>query len=147
MDSEEFMAVRSKFDQLCTTILEDKGLAYGREDQTAAQDRLGNFKRAAEDCGADPLQVCLIFMVKHVDSLCTWVTQMGTKRPDAFYPMAGGELIELRMADIRNYMDLMFALTIDRAKAAKASRDTSFPGAGTAGDLVDKFVSPPEEER
>lgn len=129
MDSEEFMALRDTFDRLCEGILEDKGKGYSREEQIAAQDRLGNFKRAAEACGADPLQVALIFFMKHVDSLCTWVTDMAAMRPDVFLPESAGEPIELRLADLRNYDELLLGLVVERAKQSAVTKEPGYRGA------------------
>ena len=103
MKAEEFGQVRRSLNTYCEGILGVKGAAYARDEQFAAADRLGNFKRTAEAVGADPLQIAGAFLMKHIDSLLTWVT--ATTDPSnlqAFIPNSGGERIEGRCADARH---------------------------------------------
>ena len=151
MRSEEFDQVRQRLNDYCEGILGVKGQAYARDEQLAAQDRLGNFKRTAELIGADPLQVAAIFLMKHVDSLLTWVTEMSDKSslramitssaPDlGFIYQAGGEPIEGRFADARNYVDLMFGLAVERAERVAEGEDVDeVEGLGHATKFISTF--------
>lgn len=116
MKADEFDQVRERLNADCEEILRVKGAAYARDEQLEAADRLGNFKRTAEVLGIDPLQVASIFFLKHVDGLLTWVTNMCKEPPPSFLPRTGGESIEGRFVDGRNYLDLLFGLAVERAQ-------------------------------
>lgn len=73
-----------------------------------SQDRLANFKRGADLTGATPLQVCLIYLSKHYDSIATYIRDesFGIERPRS-------EPIEGRIDDMINYCFLMKGLIKD----------------------------------
>ena len=105
MNSLDFLHHRANLNDLCETILDTKGLAYSQE--AATNDRLGNFKRAAKKYGVSPLVVVGIFLDKHLDSIATWIREANLGAPAAY---VGGEPIEQRIADARNYLDLLYAV-------------------------------------
>lgn len=113
MRSDEFFKVRRQLDDLCVKVLDAKGLAYAQE--AVSHDRLGNFKRSAEFLGCTPLQVAGIFMMKHMDSLQTWVREASeAARVGGPVPSyVGSEPIEQRFVDLRNYIDLLFAIMVE----------------------------------
>lgn len=154
MRSKEFDQVRERLNDYCDGILGIKGEAYARDEQLEAADRLGNFKRTAEGVGADPLQVAGILLMKHVDALLTWVMEMSEgpsvirafvtsaspSSPPPFVLTAGGEPIEGRFADIRNYVDLMFGLAVERAQQVADREDVDeVEGPGPASKFVAVF--------
>lgn len=145
MKYDEFKTVRGRLNVLCETILNVKGDAYARDAQLAAEDRLGNFKRTAELVGVDPLQVAGIFLMKHIDSLLTWVTE--TSDPQVFFiPEAGGESVEGRFADARNYVDLLFALAVEQARKTLNDHTASEDEKMAASRLWCEFGVDPEGE-
>lgn len=114
MDTTEFLKVREDFNKLCEEILTAKGESYAREDMAA--DRLGNFKRTAAYVGCDPLQVAFVFFMKHIDSLSKWITEVSRLDVLQHAPSSsGGESVMSRMADIRNYIDIIEAIADERA--------------------------------
>lgn len=54
-------------------IMTDKGESYSGVKAGEEKDRLSNFKRIAEDMELSPLQVWLVYFLKHVDSVKTFV--------------------------------------------------------------------------
>lgn len=69
-----------------------------------SDDVLANFKRVAESSGMTPAQCCLVYMLKHVDSVSSYITN-----PDI--PQAEG--IMGRFADLHNYVCLCLALLVE----------------------------------
>jgi len=95
------------FDQLFKEerqLMQDKGTEY----TISSDDKLENFKSVAKRNGLEPLQVCKIYLDKHLDSISNFV-----KRRRTF----SGESIRGRVKDARNYLILLLALIEeDRAK-------------------------------
>lgn len=131
MNSEEFLRYRSELDGLCTEILGVKGEAYAHEGTSG--DRLGNFWRAARKFDVSPLVVIGIFLSKHLDSIVSWIRESNVDRelpPDSY---VGGEHIEQRIADARNYLDLLYAmyceiLDFGEPPASRSGRTNASPG-------------------
>ena len=80
----------------------------GREYTINDRDKLKNFKHIAERVKLRPLQVAMVYLLKHVDSLTNYVNE-GVE--------SSNEPIEGRLMDIRNYCLLIGALI-------KESKDT-----------------------
>lgn len=106
MDTNRFFEVRAELEDLARNVLDQKGIAYAQE--AVSQDRLANFKRSAKFYGVSPFQVLGIFMAKHLDSLQTWIREASEGGP--IPAMVGGETVEGRIVDIRNYLDLLYAM-------------------------------------
>lgn len=99
MDSKTFSAVVKAAMRDASEILELKGnnYAYG-------EDRLANFKRAAEKSGISPLQAWNVYFVKHLDAIHSFI--QGKWRND-------GEPIDKRFEDAINYLLLGLALVYE----------------------------------
>lgn len=103
MKSVRFMAARQTLDDKCFAVLEDRGPQYAGPGNG---DRLANFKLIAGLLGnfkvnpADPKTVLVIYMLKHIFSVLSYLG--GTPE--------GQEKLEGRLVDIRNYVDLLYAL-------------------------------------
>jgi hypothetical protein len=54
-------------------IMTDKGTSYSGVKDGEKKDRLANFKRIAADMDLTPMQVWLVYFLKHVDSVKTFV--------------------------------------------------------------------------
>lgn len=104
MNSKDFMNARAGLNSKCNEILEDRGPAYAGANEQG--DRFANFKLIANLFGNfdvnpnDPKAVLMVYLLKHVFSVLAFIGQ-GTE---------GDEKIEGRLADIRNYVDLLYAL-------------------------------------
>jgi len=110
MKSKDFLAARLTFNRKCLDVLEDRGPQYAGPDEG---DRLANFKLIAGLLGnfhvnpADPKTVLVVYMLKHIFSVLSYLG--GTPE--------GQEKIEGRLVDIRNYVDLLYALLQEDADA------------------------------
>lgn len=96
MNANEFREFRDTFNVKCEEALRLKGAAYVR----GAEDRLANFKRAAEAVGVPPLTAWAIYFQKHVDAIMFYV-KTGKEGPEG---------VEENLKDARNYVDLGLAL-------------------------------------
>jgi len=103
MKNKDFLAARLTFNRKCLDVLEDRGPQYAGSDDG---DRLANFKLIARLLGnfhvdpSDPKTVLVVYMLKHICSVLSYLG--GTPE--------GQEAIEGRLVDIRNYVDLLYAL-------------------------------------
>ena len=96
--------LRDEFETLLDAMIaEEKATILGKgEEYTRGQkDRLASFKESASFAGVKPIQVCMIYLNKHYQSLAHFVATGETK---------SGEPIEGRIMDLRVYMALMRAL-------------------------------------
>jgi hypothetical protein len=104
MKSKDFMEARQELERRCLGVLADRGPQYAGPEKGG--DRLANFKLIAELLGnfrvnpADPKVVLMVYMLKHICSVLSYLG--GTPE--------GQEAIEGRLVDIRNYVDLLYAL-------------------------------------
>lgn len=108
MRTPEFEQVREKFNALASSILNAKA-TYGQEDVSG--DRLDNFKQVAAEYGLSALQVCGVYMEKHNRALQNWIRERSNQ--DGPITTIGGEAVEMRLADLRNYVDLLYALYVE----------------------------------
>lgn len=83
-----------------TNILLTKGKEY-----CITEDRLKFFKDYANKLGITPEKVCAIFLLKHFNSIISYVNS-GKNLSD--------ENIESRILDARNYLLLLLALSCDK---------------------------------
>ena len=93
------------FDE-CLSLMKTKGAEYSGVNK----DVLSNFKRTAEAIGVTPIQVLIIFMHKHWDSILTAV------RRDPYYPKDGTEPFVSRITDLINYALMLQCLREDAEK-------------------------------
>jgi len=74
-------------------------------------DVLANFKRVASASGMTPAQCCLVYMLKHVDSISSLVSNPSARDPE---PEIG------RFADLINYTKLLFAIRVEEKRVFDA---------------------------
>lgn len=98
MSPEDFDKLVNRMVQEETKVSKTKGKEYTQ----GGDDRLKNFKDTAKDLGLDPLNVCFIYMKKHIDSITSYIKH-GRK-------IFSDETIESRIKDIRVYCCLLRAL-------------------------------------
>lgn len=101
MNRPDFTKHLESLQKIETTLNQSKGPAYAGSD-----DALANFKRIGERLGIDPVQVGVVYLMKHVDSL---VSYAAGNRTDT-------EPLEMRVVDIRLYSALISALVMDKKK-------------------------------
>lgn len=97
MNEKEFAGHCTELATTCMHIVQAKRPEY-TEGNT---DVLNNFKVVAKELGLTPLQVWYIYTRKHVASISQFCK-------DPTRPLS--EPIESRFADLRNYLDLGYAL-------------------------------------
>ncbi len=97
MRPDQFDHIVRKLDSTCHAIIKSKRPEY----TDGKPDVLENFKRAAERTNTSPLQVAFIFLDKHIASIGQHCAGKS----------ASSEPILNRLADARNYIDIIWALT------------------------------------
>lgn len=99
MTTERLMELREKLDKICGEILEAKGNAY-----ICNSDRLSNFKAVSNMLGICPLAVWEVYFLKHLFAVNNYIRD-GKEGPEG---------IESNIADLRNYIDLLYAIVNER---------------------------------
>ncbi len=100
MTNLEFSELMQRTFDDCAKISKAKGADYTK----GSQDALANFKEAGAGIGADPLDVCWIFMNKHYQAITNYVKTKGKSE---------SEPIEERIKDLINYLVLLQGLIIE----------------------------------
>jgi len=77
-----------------------------------SDDVLANFKRVAAASGMEVDQCCLVYMLKHVDSICSLVSNPDQDDPE---PELG------RYADLINYVKLLHAIRVEQQQQAPSN--------------------------
>jgi hypothetical protein len=98
----ERLEITDKANGRRTEIMRAKGAEYAGTDREWA-DCNQNFKHVGQMLGLDPKLVCGVYMLKHVDSLATYL-RTGI---DSVEGITG------RLDDIRNYIDILESLIIE----------------------------------
>ncbi len=101
MDNVRFLEIRTSLNIVCEDILGIKGEDYTIGNQDT--DKLFNFREVAKMTGGNALEVLSVYWLKHVYAIMAYVK---SGKP-------GSEPIRLRIADARNYLDLMDAMIMD----------------------------------
>lgn len=104
MDLKEFNEILDNQIAICKNILIDKAKEY------ATEDRLHNFKVAAEMQGCTPIRALAGMMAKHTTSIydmCISTT---------FYRQYSSELWDEKITDHINYLILLKALILENRK-------------------------------
>jgi len=125
MNLTEFNAARDRLNDIALKTMAGKRPAY----TNMSEDVLANFKRVAQRTGLAPAMVAYIYFLKHVDALGS---HLAGNESDP-------EPIEMRLVDIRNYVDLIYAL-LDEDTAVtdtlKIAEDYVPPEPGEVIDLT-----------
>lgn len=110
MTNEDFEKLFDSLIRECTEIMSRKGIEYANGD-----DRLGNFKRAAERKGVTPETIALIYADKHLDSIAYTVRQI---EETGEIPQLA-ESLESRFCDVINYFVLLYGIIEERLRRAQ----------------------------
>ncbi len=103
MTNQEFENLREEFLSKEVELLEWKGGEYG-----SYCDRLLNFKEIANFVGLDGTAICLLYLLKHIQSITLAIKN--NKHSDKwFWQDEKGEGLKQRIADARNYLLLLAA--------------------------------------
>lgn len=123
MTQQEFDETVGSMHQYAADIVRQKRPDYTQE----SSDVLANFLTAAHDAGITPLQAWLVHFQKQYSAVARFV-----KNPTAIpsEPMIG------RFGDLRNYIDLGFALMTERRTHEKETNRTDIPAEFSDGSVV-----------
>lgn len=108
---------RATFDTLIESDLNAylRGLRDYKEGEYAENaDTLLNFHRMGPFLGMAPSQYCMVLLGKHLQGIAHQI--MRGKWVWAYRTEDGGEGLKQRIADARNYLDLLFALLTEEAE-------------------------------
>lgn len=103
MDIQEFENLREEFLSKEAELLEFKGSEYGAE-----FDRLLNFKEISALTNMKSVDVCLLYMLKHIQSLVLAIKSRNYQSK-WYWSNNGNEGLKQRICDIRNYALLLAA--------------------------------------
>lgn len=120
MDQDEFKKLYTD-----TRVKEQELLGFKRGEYTQGdEDVLINFKQVAAFTDTTPEEVCLTYMMKHIQSIA-----MAIKRnPDIKFEWkteTGEEGLAQRFSDARNYLLLLAALIVDRGEVQSKDQYTN----------------------
>lgn len=134
MQQAQFDVIVDDTFQACRQLLCVKGGEYA-----GSEDRLGNFKRGANDTGCTPQQVLWVYLSKHLDSIKTFI------RDDAANASRErSEPITGRIDDAINYLVLLKGLVVEKADPKPPIR--VFPLEETPEDLIQKIFQRAAEQ-
>lgn len=100
MTNKEFSELMEKTFTDCAKISKSKGADYTK----GSEDALANFKEAGKGIGAEPIDVCWIFMNKHYQAITNYVKTRGKSE---------SEPISERIKDLINYLLLLQGIIIE----------------------------------
>ena len=102
MTTQELIAMVEEFQVQEVEMLKSKGADY-----SGTSDTLSNFKSIAALSGTSKYFVWLVYFLKHVWAINTWVKTGGNLKDES---------IESRIMDARNYLILLLALIKEDAE-------------------------------
>ena len=106
----EFENLRGEFLAKEADLLQFKGGEYGDK-----IDRLLNFKEIAEFVEETPVEVCLLYLMKHIQSIVLSV-KTGNYDKKWFWSDNDNEGLKQRISDARNYLILLGACIEEEVK-------------------------------
>jgi len=104
MTNQEFENLREEFLSKEAELLEWKGQEYGSN-----YDRLLNFKEMANFTGLKEVDVCFLYLMKHIQSIGLAIKDREYKKRWFWHDEHGNEGLKQRIADARNYLLLLAA--------------------------------------
>ena len=107
MNNEQFENLREEFLSKEAQLLEFKGREYG-----ADFDRLLNFKEISALTNMKSVDVCLLYMLKHIQSLVLAIKSRNYQSK-WYWSNNGNEGLKQKIADARNYLLLLAACIED----------------------------------
>lgn len=109
MNRDIFEKLYSEFENMERNLLLTKRSEYARD-----EDVLINFKNTAELTGLSPEDVCLVFLMKHVQAVAKAANSRDTRL--SWGGTGAVEGFSQRISDARNYLILLAALIKERGE-------------------------------
>ena len=100
MQVDTFFKLSDAFLEECKNIQIEKGREYTIDDGTGKADKFANFRSIGQRMDLDPKMVLMIYMLKHMDSIRTYV----------LYGKEGSEGLKGRCQDLVNYAIMLYLL-------------------------------------
>jgi hypothetical protein len=107
MDKQSFENLYNMFEGAERSLLITK-----RSEYAADTDVLVNFKTTANQLGITPEEVCLVFMMKHIQAIAKAAMRPGTRL--GWGGTGATEGFSQRVSDARNYLILLSAIIEER---------------------------------
>lgn len=111
MNSVDFDRVTTNLVDSCLDILK-----IGASEYAGDEDRLKNFKGVADKLHISPEEVCMVYMLKHIDGISTYITNRKIQR-DSIYG---------RITDAINYLILLNAILLESSSIPSGNSKTPF---------------------
>lgn len=104
MRTPQFIALLQEIHDKMLSLTRSKGAEYAGDD-----DQLANFKRLGATLGVIPEKALWVYLTKHLDSLTTYIKDVGDRTPREY-----SEPITGRVDDAILYLSLLKALILER---------------------------------
>ena len=114
MNNQEFENLREEFLSKEAELLEWKGQEYGSN-----YDRLLNFKEISKFVGLNEADVCLLYLLKHIQSIVLVIKNDKYQNKWHWHDEKGNEGLKQRIADARNYLLLLAACIEEEGDVCK----------------------------
>ncbi len=100
MKVEDFFKLSDELLDGCKEIQIEKGREYTVDDGKDSVDKFANFKSIGGRLNLDPKLILMVYLLKHMDSLRTYV----------LYGREGSESIKSRIQDAINYLTMLYGM-------------------------------------
>lgn len=110
MTQNDFMRLVDSRYRSCCSVMDRKSVEYSRND-----DKLHNFKRAADMLGVTPQAALVGMMAKHLVSILDMEDDLQYR-----VSMPTSEILAEKMNDTHNYLYLLEALLSEKSKSREA---------------------------
>ncbi len=117
MNIHEFENLRGEFFSKEEDLLKFKGGEYGD-----GIDRLLNFKEIAEFVETTPVEVCLLYLMKHIQSIVLAIKTGNYSDKWFWRDEDGNEGLKQRISDARNYLILLGACIEEEVKEKEETK-------------------------
>jgi hypothetical protein len=118
MQVDTFFKLSDVFLEECKNIQIEKGREYTIDDGTGKADKFANFRSIGQRMDLDPKMVLMIYMLKHMDSIRTYV----------LYGKEGSEGLKGRCQDLVNYAIMLWAMDYEEKEYIKLEEDIDAHG-------------------
>lgn len=122
MTKQEMAEVLTKLQEKESFLREEGQKEYAHDDQ----DAFANFNRVAASLGIDRKQVCLVYMLKHLDGITSYIKGHKSQR----------EPIEGRILDLRVYLALLAGMIEEEEKEEEEEEERRKRGIVVKGNKL-----------
>ena len=113
MKVDTFFKLSDEFLEECKNIQIEKGREYTIDDGSGKADKFANFRIIGKIMNLNPKKVLMIYMLKHVFSIITYV----------LYGQEGSEGLKSRCQDLVNYTIMLWAMDHEEKAFENLNKD------------------------